>query len=114
MRDLANPPKVVCTSCGGENLTRLFSTFVRGKTYKDVYENILSDRDLTRGMLANEPRALAEWTRRMEGTSGGEMGPEYEEMVEKLEKGERWEKVVTEMQEREFPAEESKSESSEE
>ena len=105
VRDLTNPSKAQCTFCGSDSLTRLFSTFVRGKTYKDVYEDILSDRNLVRGMLANEPRALAEWTRRLEGAGSGEIGPEYEEMMERLEKGERWEKVATEMQEKMFPEE---------
>ena len=48
------------------------------KTYKDVYEDILSDRELTQGMMSNDPRALAEWNRRMSG--GEKVGPEYEEI----------------------------------
>ncbi len=94
--------KAVCTVCGSENLSRLFSSFAVLKADKDVYEDILSDPRLVRGMMENDPRALAEWTRRMEGTAPGEMEPEHEEMMEKLERGERWEKIVTEMQEREL------------
>ncbi len=56
------------------------------KTYKDVYEDILSDRDLTRGMLGNDARALAEWNRRMSG--GEKVAPEYEEIMERMERGE--------------------------
>jgi len=37
-------------------------------------------------MLADDPRALAEWNKRM--SQGAEVAPEYEEMVERMEKGE--------------------------
>jgi putative FmdB family regulatory protein len=76
-----------CPCCGGNELRRTFSTFSVRKTYKDVYEDILSDRDLTRGMLRNDPRALAEWNRRM--SSGEKVAPEYEEITERMERGER-------------------------
>ena len=76
-----------CPQCGNDNLQRLFSTFsVRSKTYKDTYEDILSDSNLTRGMLADDPRALAEWNRRM--GQGEEVAPEYEDMIGRMEKGE--------------------------
>jgi putative FmdB family regulatory protein len=76
-----------CPQCGNDTLHRLFSTFsVRSKTYKDTYEDILSDSQLTHGMLANDPRALAEWNRRM--SQSEEVAPEYEEMIERMEKGE--------------------------
>jgi putative FmdB family regulatory protein len=79
-----SPP---CPRCGNDTLRRLFSTFsVRSKTYKDTYEDILSDSQLTRGMLADDPRALAEWNRRM--GQGEEVAPEYEEMIGRMENGE--------------------------
>ena len=64
----------------------MFSAFSMHKTHKDVYEDILSDRDLTRGMLGNDARALAEWNRRMSG--GEKVAPEYEEIMERMERGE--------------------------
>jgi putative FmdB family regulatory protein len=76
-----------CPRCGKDTLRRLLSTFsVRSKTYKDVYEDILSDSQLTRGMMADDPRALAEWNRRM--SQGEEVSPEYEDMIGKMKKGE--------------------------
>jgi len=80
----ALPP---CPQCSSNTLRRLVSTFsVRSKTYKDVYEDILSDSQLTRGMMADDPRALAEWNRRM--GQGEEVAPEYEEMLGRMDKGE--------------------------
>jgi len=106
IRGFSESPEPVCTNCGGKNLTRLFSTFARLKTDKDVYESILSDSDLVKGMMANDPRALVEWSRRMEGTEG-EKAPEYEEMMERMERGERWDEVASEMQERESASSET-------
>jgi hypothetical protein len=37
-------------------------------------------------MLADDPRALAEWNKRM--SQGEEVAPEYEETIERMEKGE--------------------------
>jgi len=76
----------LCPHCGDSRLQRIFSTFSMRKTYKDVYEGILSDNNLTRGMLNNDPRALAEWNKRMSG--GEKVAPEYEEMTGKMESGE--------------------------
>jgi putative FmdB family regulatory protein len=76
-----------CPRCGNDTLRRLLSTFsVRSKTYKDVYEDILSDSQLTRGMMADDPSALAEWNRRM--SQGEEVAPEYEDMIGRMDKGE--------------------------
>ena len=108
VRSLSDTPEPICTSCDSRNLTRLFSTFARVKTDKDVYEEILNDNDLTKGMMANDPRAMLEWSRRMEGTEA-EKTPEYEEVIEKMERGEPLEKVVAEMQQNESASYESES-----
>ena len=73
------------------------------KTYKDVYEDILSDRELTQGMLHNDPRAMADWNKRMSG--GEKVGPEYEEITEKMERGE-WPVKQLEERRKEFLGEE--------
>ena len=76
----------VCPKCGAKTLQKIFSTFSVRKTYKDVYEDILTDNNLTRGMMNNDPRALAEWNKRM--SQGEPVAPEYEEMVDRMDKGE--------------------------
>jgi putative FmdB family regulatory protein len=90
-----SPPQ--CSLCGGTNLSRLFSSFSFKRGYKDVYDDILSDNRLTRGMLANNPKSLAEWNRKM-GGAAGDMTPQSKEVVERLERGERVEKVMGDMQ----------------
>lgn len=92
-----SPP--ACPCCGSSDLKRVFSTFAVQKTYRDVYEDILSDRELTRGMMKDDPRALAEWSRRM---SGGEKSPpEYEELTARMQRGE-WPAAQIEEKRREF------------
>ena len=73
------------------------------KTSKDVYEDILSDRELTRGMMGNDPRALAEWNRRMSG--GEKVTPDYEEISERMDRGE-WPAEQIEEKKKEFFGEE--------
>ena len=78
-----------CPHCRSENLSRLFSTFAIRGTYMDVYEDILSDHQLTTRLMRNDPSALAEWNRRMSrGMEDDTIGPEYEDMLEKMEHGE--------------------------
>jgi len=108
VRNLSDTPQPVCTKCNSQNLTRLFSTFARIKTDKDVYEDILNDNDLTKGMMANDPRAMLEWSRRLEGTES-EKTPEYEEMIQKMERGESLNKLVAEMQQDESNSYDSES-----
>ena len=79
-----SPPP--CPQCGSGELERRFSTFSLSTTSKSVYESILNDSQLKRGMLRNEPKALAEWNRRMSG--GEKAAPEYEETVQRMEHGE--------------------------
>jgi len=64
----------------------LFSTFSVTKSDQDIYEDILSDKQLVRGLESNDPRALAEWNKRM--SRGEEVAPEYEEIMDTLEAGE--------------------------
>jgi putative FmdB family regulatory protein len=99
-----------CPHCGSTELKRVFSTFAMHKTYKDVYEDILSDRELTQGMLRNDPRAMAEWNKRM--TGGEKAPPEYEEITDRMDRGEWPVKQMEEKRKEFFGEEESKPESS--
>src|SRR3990172_9058340 len=79
----AAPP--ACPNCQGASLRRLFSTFAVRKYETSTYEDILSDNQLVKGLEQDNPRALAEWNRRM-GSGGDEgVGPEHEEMLARLE-----------------------------
>ena len=77
-----------CSSCGSNGLSRLFSTFAVRGTYKDIYEDILGDNRLVSGLMQDDPRALAEWNRRISRGMEGQPSPEYEEMLDRLDHGE--------------------------
>ena len=95
-------PSAKCPQCGSTDLSRLFSTFRMGKgeTYyrKDFYEEILGDRQLVRGLESNDPRALAQWNKKMMQATGDEVAPEYEGFQERLEAGEPYQNVVADAQ----------------
>lgn len=80
--------ETACPQCGSRDLVRLFSTFSIQRTYMDDYESILNDSRLVNGLESDDPRALAEWNRRMSRGLDQDTGPEYTEMLERMEKGE--------------------------
>lgn len=81
--------QVSCPHCGSADLKRLFSSFAIRRTDQTVYEDILSDQRLIRGMEANDPKALVEWNRRMSRGMDTDtaMEPEHKEMIEQMERG---------------------------
>ena len=79
---------VTCPNCGSTELKRLFSTFSVRKSDKSTYEDILSDSQLVRGLESDDPRALAEWNKRMSHGVDEEISPEYEDMLDRMEAGE--------------------------
>ncbi len=88
VRGFSPPADARCTSCGSEDLTRLFSSFAIGKSEMSIYEDVLSDTNLVRGLERNDPRALAEWSKKMSKGIGEEITPEYEEITGRMEAGE--------------------------
>lgn len=76
-----------CPHCGNNKLERIFSPFaIGGKTDKQVYEEIRSDRQFERALKRNDPKAIAEWVKR---TGRGDKVPdECAETVGRLAKGE--------------------------
>ena len=87
IRDVSKSP-VTCPSCGGTELKRLFSSFSVRKSDKAVYDDILSDSQLTKGLLRNDPRALAEWNKKMSQGTDEDIAPEYDEMLDRMAAGE--------------------------
>ena len=78
---------IACPSCGSTELKRLFSSFSVRKQGKSDYDDILSDSKLVKGLEDNDPRALAEWNKRM-SRGEEEISPEYEDMLGRMEAGE--------------------------
>ncbi len=93
------PSNPTCTHCGNEDLSRIFSKFAvrKSKSDKSVYDDILSDSKLTRGLMHNDPRALAEWSRKMSRAADEDSTPETEELMDRLEAGEDVSEVIEAM-----------------
>jgi putative FmdB family regulatory protein len=108
VRGFSETPEPVCTACGSKEVSRLFSTFATIKTDKDVYDDLLNDNELVKRMMADDPGAMLEWSRKMEGTEA-EKNPEYEEVIERMERGENMQSIMTEMQRRELASSEAES-----
>lgn len=79
---------IACPDCGSTELSRLFSRFSIVKSEQTVYDEILSDSQMVKGMENDDPRALAEWNRKMSGDASGEAAAEYDEMLERMKSGE--------------------------
>jgi hypothetical protein len=92
VRDFSVSPK--CPSCGSGTLSRLFSTFAIRGTYKDIYEDILGDKSLTDGLTRNDPRALAEWNKRMSRGLDDQPSTEYDEIIDRMGRGEMPEELA--------------------
>jgi putative FmdB family regulatory protein len=101
------PENPSCTKCGSKELSRIYSAFAVRKSKQDrsVYDDILSDGKLTRGLMHNDPRALAEWTRRMSRAADEDITPESQEIMDKLDKGEDISGTVEEMKKSYFSEE---------
>ena len=85
---------VACPHCGITELKRLFSRFSVRKSEEAVYDDILSDSQLVKGLEQSDPCALAEWNKRMSQGTDEEIAPEYHEMLERMESGEMSDSLV--------------------
>ncbi len=81
---ITNP---VCPNCGSENLTKLVSRFAVMKSEESRLEELADPSNLS-GLDENDPKSIARWARKMGQEMGEDLGPEYEEMIDRMEAGE--------------------------
>ena len=94
----AEEGKPVCPRCGGTNLTRLVSR-VRVIRSEDSRLEDLADPSFLSGFDENDPRSMARMMRRMSDEMGEDLGPEFDEVVGRLEAGEGPEEIEKTMPE---------------
>ena len=87
VRGFVDPPNKACPECGSGELSRLVSRVAVLKSGESQLEE-LSDPSAWGGIDENDPRGMAEMMRRMGDSMGEDMGPEFGEMVDRLESGE--------------------------
>lgn len=86
-----------CPNCGSANLTRLVSRVATVKS-EDARMEALSDPSAFGDVDENDPKSMARFMRKMGNQVGGEdLGPEFNEMVDRLEAGENPEEIEKSM-----------------
>ncbi len=93
--------QVSCTHCGSRDLVRLISR-VRVLRSEESRLESLADADWIGDVDEKDPRSIGRWMRRMTQELGeelGDLGPEFEEVIERLEAGQTPEEIEKAMPE---------------
>lgn len=85
-----------CPACDGGNLTRLISRVAVLRSEESRLEN-LADPSSLAGLDENDPKSMARWMRKMSREMGEDLGPEFDEAVDRLEAGQSPEEIEAAM-----------------
>jgi putative FmdB family regulatory protein len=85
-----------CSFCGGEHLTRLVSRVAVVKSEESRLDS-LADPSSLAGLDENDPKSMAHWMRKMSREMGEDLGPEFNEVVDRLESGQSPEDIEESM-----------------
>jgi len=97
-RSRADVRTPTCRRCGSDKMTRLVSR-VRVVRSEDSRMDDLADDAMPPDLDENDPRSLGRWMRKMSRETGEDLGPEFDEMVGRLEAGEDPEEIEKTMPE---------------
>jgi len=75
-----------CPSCRGHNLVRLVSRVAVLRSEESHLDD-LADPSSLGDLDENDPRSMARWMRKMSKETGEDLGPEFDEVVNRLEAG---------------------------
>lgn len=81
-----------CPHCGSAQLKRRVSRVALGKTEDARLDSLMDDPSLA-ALDEEDPRSLGRFMRKMSHELGEDMGSEFNEVVERLEKGESPESI---------------------
>jgi putative FmdB family regulatory protein len=96
LRSYSDTSTPLCPECGSDALFRLISRVTVVRSEESRLES-LADPSSLAGLDENDPRSVARWMRKMSAEMGEDMGPEFDEMVDRLEAGESPEDVEESM-----------------
>jgi len=96
LRSFSDTRAPSCPECQSADLTRLISRVSVLRSEESRLES-LSDPSSLAGLDESDPRSIARWMRKMSDETGEDMGPEFDEMVGRLEAGEDPEDVERSM-----------------
>ena len=85
-RSINSDVQAVCPTCGSESMSRLVSrvSFVRSEESR---MESMADPSNFAGLDENDPRSLGQFMRKMSNEMGEDMGPEFDEVIDRLESG---------------------------
>jgi len=96
LRSFSDTSTPCCPHCQSENLTRLISKVAVLRSEESRLDS-LADPSALGDLDENDPRSIARWMRKMSEETGEDMGPEFHEMVDRLEAGESPEELEQSM-----------------
>lgn len=76
-----------CPSCSSQEMHKLVSRFAVVRS-EDSRLEAMADPSTFSDVDENDPRSVAKWARRMGKEMGEDAGPEFDEMVDRMEAGE--------------------------
>jgi len=82
---------VQCTHCGSENVERRIGRIRFARSEESRMESLADPGNLDG--LDEDPRALGRMMRQMSGEMGEDLGPEFDEVVNRLEAGQSPEEI---------------------
>ena len=89
VRSVSAPVRAKCEHCGSARTSRVMSKFaVHGGRIN------LDDPSSMDGLDESDPKSVARWARRMGDEAGEDLGPEFDDMVSRIERGEDPESVM--------------------
>jgi putative FmdB family regulatory protein len=83
--------QVHCPNCGGEQVDREIHPVRIARSEESRLESLADPGQLSG--IEEDPQALGKMMRRMSQELGEEMGPEFDEVVDRLEKGQKPEEI---------------------
>jgi putative FmdB family regulatory protein len=83
----AQSGKAICPECGGQQLSRVMSAFVRRRTTMQRLEDVDHVREAAH-LQNNDPASFAEWAKRTGRDWDEELGTNWGELGERVEAGE--------------------------
>jgi putative FmdB family regulatory protein len=96
LRSFSDTSTPCCPECQSQDLSRLVSRVSVLKSEESRLDS-LADPSSLAGLDENDPRSVARWMRKMSQETGEDMGPEFDEMVGRLEAGESPEAIEESM-----------------
>jgi putative FmdB family regulatory protein len=89
VRSVSASVSAKCEHCGSARLSRVMSKFAVHGGRIDLDNPSSMD-----GIDENDPKAMARWARQMSDEAGEDLGPEFDDMVSRIERGEDPESVM--------------------